>query len=494
MFNGGNNGGYTYPGQSMSRVSIPNLIVVDTEMPYKPCYQRTYDINVNHGTLNQLENALSGAGVKTGRPISESLLLANAPDIMNIAAAPGKQILIPNGWDTKRFRWVMLAIETLDSDTLYHYIQGYTDHSEVSFNRNLDPRTTFYINTITTIKKTEDFTRPGVYDYQLMSTYNVITDVMGSSGFQPANITDRDSLIRPQDVYDTLSQQAIAHEHGIPDSIDGSSIIAPGMATTSRKSNNNPISHLTATLNAGVRGKLLSRSSSDPASLYCEASGSLTEWSIARNGFISALYKATGIVSSTSFTLADIEQLSPGIKLDVFTNQQVKAVNAPGFGTSYETESDLHGMDITTSVALTAMNVINGYAAESFLRVAGISLSVVNGVANVLPTAAPQFLLPIPDVRLQEMLIEQFRIKVETHASAMLTQNYSYDLELHYFMDMYTDTLIRLSINHGYEQVFRLATFADSLFTPVITSGFQRGNLLDSYNTLVDRTLGVMVY
>jgi len=485
-----------YKPTHADNIIVKNIIMCETSSNYNEVYQRPYELSLSHSDVGRLQNTMFDQKVNIGVKLTDERVASAVPDILKISSMPGKKVIIPNGWSTKRFMFILTVEEYIGNVTFTYYIQGFTDYFGISFRQTIDPKMLCYINSIATVKTEEDYTRPGTFNTQLIRMYNVITNLAGQVEYADVTPYDQLCLIRPMDIFDNNVVTAMSGAMGISDTFDTSTIIRPNVSNTSDRSNNNPISHLTKTLNGCISSKLLTNIGYDESSLYQEASNYSTEARISENGFIKKLYQLTGYESATTFTLETLNMINP-IEPQVAINDKPVFISRDYMFVDANDTAPLNGMGVETTKAIELTNALSSVMTENFIGELTLSLSTVGRRPIIELGAPPKSFIKGLNPITEQFFLSRVMEKVERMILPMVSNNYLLEMNISIVADLLSDTVIKISWvnNQAYgtaPTVFRIPSFADSLFTPVICDSNVKAGLMQSYNVLIDTTLDVV--
>ena len=482
-------------------VRITNLLLIPTRHSYNDVYRRSYSFNVNDQTLLKLENMFEKQGVKQNSTISELAVATELPNIMTYNTLPVGNANIVNGWSTKRFRFIMTTEADLNGTTMVSYIQGYTEYYDVSMNGLLDPNMKYYINSITNVTRIIDPISGGVI-VRPHSSFNVIIDHNGNNKVEstyndPYALPLKDNtvmmnnnsplqLIRPTDITDSIKNNVMYEEsnimlHNHADDIDGTKAIV------SDRSNNDPISHFTKTINSFITAKSISNNSYEQSDILKNASIRSAEPQIINTPFISALYTVTGIPEPYSFTEKELDLIDPNVKAYIpNANTQLASVDDATFLDTMYTE-DLYKQNIETIIAVTVAESINSAIIENMLTKLSFSTTNITGLPVTIITEFNSFIEGVDMIP----YVNKVKNKIDSVLMPGISQNGLILIDLHVVANLLGDTTIEISVNNAPKIVYRLPTFADSLYSPVATDEVNKKLITSDFSTVMDMSYDV---
>jgi hypothetical protein len=200
-----------------------------------------------------------------------------------------------------------------------------------------------------------------------------------------------------------------------------------------------------------------------------------------------AIANAQGKFNTVTFTPEILRRLDPNVdnvatlvtsnNVMNLTNNNIYDINAA---------ENLINPRFETVMATQIMQDIVGICMEQLIT--NISISFTNRVIGMDPvvtiTHAQSFIDGIDNYLLN------YCANVESMVRAVLipevTLNNEYDVECNVIMDLLGETVVMLSIGGRPMETFRFATFADSLFSPVITNSATQHDVISQYNGVFD--------
>lgn len=473
-----------YNMQIPSNINIKRLYLVVTRREgYKDSYTRSYNLNVTHQTLGTLENVLHQVGVQNNQTVPDVAIARNLPNIMSINATPLGISEIANGWGTQRLRYIM-EVESVIADTnMVNYIQGYTEFHDPSYNGNIDPNMRFFINSIASFTRMVD-PISGMFIVKPHSNFNVIT---GNQGVGYQEVTDTNlKLIRPTDVIGSISDidtygSDVGNIYNHADNVAGN-------VNISNRANNNPIKHFTRSINSYISSKNMCDTSHDQTNILTTAANSVSETNILSIPFIGALHSITGEPSPSGFTLDALSKLDPDIQHKIILIDNSLDM-APVVNTILDTTDteELYKPNMESVIASTVAQSISGVLIDNLLAEIDFSTTNITGENITAISNARSFVEGID--------VTSYVNKVVTNINHILmpeiSQNGLITVELFVHSDVLGDTSVAISLNGQPSVVYRFPTFADSLYTPVISNELNKQSFTDDMGLVLDTTFGM---
>lgn len=493
----------------LGTITILQLYFVEVKQGYQPMTKRCYMVNnLNHQTMEQLENFCQKERYETGR-ISPIGIANNLAGIVGLRGNTQDQrtIMMPNGWNTSRFR-VILVVEVRAGPIFTKYfIQGYTDYLGASQTDTLDPNMTIYINSVSEIKTSYN-AKKKTYDMYMGETYSTLTDFCRKVDQNPWE-TDQ-ALIRPIDIMKLNFAQESNHENNDEYYTHHTQMYGfgeyPAEATeTTIRKNLDPSIYLTRMMNAYIDGQHLSSTSYDTsfdADIYASAVRELPEPEFLNNSFVMRLREVTNNYSPSSLTLQNLFQLDYTLEHD--QTGRVMVLRNDG-ETSYEKiSSDMR--DLTAPVEYTSStiqvtdrnlrilelnNMITGHLLNCGLTKATLIIScLIPGHPHVSVTEANSLL----GQEIVNSAVENFKRSLTTLVIPYFSRGYTTTSEIMIQADVLKDTTIVITEYDGYgatgdREIFRFPTFADALWNPMISTTNERAVLNKDLNDIFANAL-----
>ena len=468
-------------------LSIKKLILIVTRKSgYNDVYGRSYDLNMTNGGQATLENFLAGSTVAKRGAVNELGLASNMPNLVTMQARPGHMVNIANNWRTQRLAFIMEVESNIGGFLLVSYLQGYSEYHDPSFSGRLDDQVNFHINSITTVTKMVD-PITNMLIAKPHSNFNIIKDAFNNVTAQ--EITDDSlKLIRPSDVVSGISHiTTFGKEAGmVHDTVSDLS----GAPTSSNRGNNSPIKYLAKTINSYVHNLNSSSYVDNEENLLLATAEHASDHSLLSIPFISALYTHTGIPTPTIFTIDILSKMDPMIqdKILLIENNSELLSNMPSNALDTDITEVNYKPTIESTIASTVSHSVSDLLVSNLLATVDFSVSNRMGPALVVLSNVRSFMEGIDVTSYANRLVTA----VETVLMPEITQNGLLLVELLVHSDLLTETTISVSINAAPAVVFRFPTFADSLFSPIITDATNRTLFTDDMGAVLNTVYNVV--
>jgi hypothetical protein len=468
-----------------SGIKINKLLLIATRNSYQDVYQRPFSVRGTHNDLSRLEAYFDTRGAMRNTPINNWDFSNTMPDIIGISSSPVGMATIPNGWGTQRLRF-LLEVESAfggqGGSIMVSYIQGFSEYHDPSISGFVDPNMMFYINSITNVVRTMDAF--GYWHVTPHSTFNVVTDLAGGNRYEEVESIGDLKLIRPKDVIETIGTLEL-HGDNNTNVVNTTGSIS-GKSNTSDRMNNDPMTYFTKTLNSFLEARSNAGRIEDTAGI-CETAGyALSEQSLMHMPFIYSLYALTGVFTPTSFTLATLKILDPGLSTHTTMFDNVNDIGLQNFSTILDTEHTAPMMQptIETMISTTVSQTMTSIMSECLLSVMSLSMSNTSGQPIVIVTDAKSF---IEDIDIQAY-VNKAVSRIKNILLPEITKGNMLQVEVHILANVLGDTSIAVSVNYNPLTPFRFPTFADSLYVPVITDNLNKNGIINDFANIIEAT------
>jgi hypothetical protein len=396
--------------------------------------------------------------------------------------APEKQIIIPEGWNTRRFQF-MLEIEYnyATGGKITEVIMGYTSHRGISLQGTKDPNMEFFVNSVMQTRETVQRTPMGgneVYR-SVIDTSHVLADNNWSGLYSPA----KDVRMRPEDVYATMSR---GHLPDLGSTVDMRTALT-GVAVKSRRSNGLASSYMAGILENLYNAQKTDQGGEGYQEMFGRARGYAAEPSAVKDPFLNAVTQFSSRPIGNSFTLRELNQIDPGCEQRIETillGPVDLAKEIPAHLTSQWEEIGIHSQ------------------LASMLGNSVPALMLDNGITRMHLQASNQSsgqfdrrLVPQCNVFdidsfgsgdhsiIGNEFIRRFNHEVAADLSNDGNSEYMVEMEI----DLLGETRIKISIDGQNADLYLMPSFADGLMVPVLTQNAQHSmKVANDFNMLFE--------
>lgn len=472
------------------KLMLHKLILTPTNKSYSDIHYRGY--NMTALTSSQLANAVSTIIENTGHSggqLSNIDVANKLSGILSLSSGLGPLVKIPNGWETIRYRFILLVEMKINNNysTMYT-IQGFTDFADSTRDlRFLDPNMVFYFNSVSenTITRTRDpITGQIVSSYSNSLSYNILQNIDYSSRY---NNNNNLTLTRPKDIHTNIYHKQLQENEYILNPINVG-VYNTHELESSRRSNNDSTLYLTSIINAYDTAKktdsVASYNIPSEAFQYNEASRISIEPEIQRNKFFFNLERQVGSnnISKCYYTWNEM--------LTVFPELDMIKTIIPASNTiiTQQQQGDIIDLNIPNPLVAKMTELSNSLSSMLINSL----LSEANIVCRIDPLVRLYDVVVISGNSLigREMIIsacEKFKQLLMNITLPYIFNNTYEIVNMNISIDIFNDTVINYSTeDEPYVRTFCFPTFADSLYNSVINTKNGKDTLSNSISELID--------
>lgn len=480
----------------MYQVDIVQFLMVETGT-YNDSYLRPYQ-SVFNGTIQRLfEEATDN-----GNNLSSASLAGVAGSILQPTTRAGRRADIANGFDTRRFRFIIVAecgIPGNSGAPIREYITGYTDHADVSISGELDQMMQLRFNT-SMIARSLEVRDHGVRRtiQQPVNSSHILTagDVGASrrgdrsnSRFRPGRSDDSLCLLTPMDVLG----QMLHSEYPDDEIIDPRAAIRGDVIRKSRRSNGLATNYLERTLrgvsearrqiDADVGSLITGGGSSGSAYANARAMPGVKEDAVSADRFMMYLDANTHYGEDHYITLGEMLRLFTGLdrimNIRPLTTPQRQALPSRGSSEYWDTEGP------ETLVATVLGFSIPGLMMDYLITKYAFYASNDTITGDFIFEEIDGDSIPCAGTDLTPSL-EAIQSRILREVLPDLTHQNNCTLQVWMRVDILGDTTMTIIYNNDQDVDFIMPSFADALFAPVISE--HDDNLIDLSSTLLSLT------
>lgn len=490
--------GQPFNGQVNVGIEILEMIVAPSGT-YADQWTRPYQTNSTGPTVQAIQERFDQVQGNFNA-LNNGLFDGVAGGFVSPQAQPEQQIMIPNGWGTERYYFILkVAIHNRLGGTSIDIIQGYSDFADPSFNNLPDPRTRFIINGISRVVNTIIHGSYGRQEAGMVKeSYQILANpnYNGPQDFSNFGSASNTSVsMRPGDIFSSLHTS----EYTTSDLVDMRTATTSSPKTSAR-------GNAVAANYAGqiVRGyaEAVTKAGYSPGGshLYSDAIGVVADKPLTRDEFVKAINSVTGMPLSNSFQLQDLYSLDPSLqnsmdqRIKIQRKQQLVPSYRNGGGFAFGdmptsgNAQHWHGSDYDTQAAAVLSNSLPAmmlelgvvhlvFQATNHSRQPVIQTIFAQGIADNFDCRP---LMPTLESRIQREIIDT----ISGYNQIMY--------QIYVDVKVAAQTTISVQFENKHPSEFVSPTFADSLMSPVLTG--DRGRLSDvacDFGTLVNHLVQV---
>lgn len=479
-----------FSGNTKIRFGQGGFIGVQTGT-YQAQFLRPFKSNASASVVDQLRDATYG-GMNLGVAAVQEL----ASEVITPQAMVEGEVLIPDTFNSRRFRIMARVFEEhpfVRGTTTQRVFFGYSDHCNVTMQSGLvDPDMRIYFNSETIIAESIINTPNGPQTQaKIIGSNQIISPVNMVGGNNGMFAKPSSFLIRPEDNFNLMQTKAVARnleDQGmvgvkIDTSYDHRTMVGEGGSFKySKRKDTSPVRYLSSSLNAYQHARkeynssmhdqddiLFNRASDSSEILYGEAASVCRNSSITSNTFLGILREHTGFMERGYVTWRELSGLFPELLdnqcalFSMDNGQSKRKVSHCGQSQAW------NGADYTSIGASLLAQTIPSIMMDTFFR--QVSFAVTNGASPntyelVIHPESTSSIIQGLDMRPYVMELER-RIKVDVLNN--ITRGNQLPFRISMISDLAGESIIDISIGADAVERFIAPTFADSLFSPVIT-------------------------
>lgn len=479
---------------------------------YQAQFLRPFKSNTSNAVVNQLR-AATNDGLNLGVGAVQEI----SADVITPQAMVEGEVLIPESFNSRRFRIMCRVFEEnpfVRGSVTQRVFFGYSDHCDASIQGGLvDPNMRIYFNSETIIAENIINTPHGPQTQaRIIGSNQIISPVNMVNGDNGMFAKPSSFLIRPEDNFNLMQTKAVAknlQETGLVDvkidsSYDHRTMVGEGGAFKySMRKDTSPVRYLSSSLSAYQHARkeynssmhdtddiLFNRSSDSTEVLFGEAASMCRNHSITSNTFLGILREHTGFMERGYVTWGELKGLFPELAnpmIASFAMDDGRAIRK----VSHAGQSQLwNGADYTSIGASLLAQTVPSIMMDTFFR--QVSFAVTNGngpneyVFEIHPSSTASIIKGI-DMRPYIVELER-RIKVDILHN--ITRGNQLPFRISMISDLAGESIIDISIGNESTERFVAPTFADSLFSPVITRNHElSGTIANDITWLVKQVI-----
>lgn len=449
-----------------SNIRVVRLVMQETGT-YNPQFARPYSTQVDGHVIDTLVNRVMDS---TNKRVDSGTLSGLTGSFLSPTASPESQIGIVNGWNEKRIKFLLeLQVEynVLGMSTT-QYVQGYTSYSGISHAGSIDPQMDFYINSVIHTRKQRITTPMGV---QTMETLTENSHVISSHKSQDMYVPGQQRIMRPQDVFTSISMSHMPGTFEEPGSSAGlggyydARVVLKEEAVKSRRSNGLAGTFASSILDANSVATSLADFGQDQDAMLEAARKEVLEMPAAVDPFLAAMTNISRSIVSNRFRMSDLRILDPNV--DNVTNYVIPGPTQMAQMHQTGMTAEWKGSDKLTHAACILSNAVPSLMMD--LMINSVVFKSTNNSVMGQPITAIVNGKSFTNMDLSRNF-ELFAHRFEREIVNDLTfgNNIPYMLEM--TVDLLGETWLRISMDGSPFYDYVTPSYCDNLFIPVITT------------------------
>ena len=452
------------------QISIANLILQETGT-YNTQVSRPYEAVVTGDALDQLGRRIEAASATDPfAKINGSLVAGMSHNLVSPSASWEKEIIIPNGWNEHRLRFLMEVHVTNNFGVEIYYFQGYTDHTGISLQGTIDPDMPFFINSYVLVNRAHDYSglNSGGFRDVVARAEQVIDGraqvAAPQQGYQAG--TGALYALRPEDLFtgvhsNYLTEAMVTYDGAtvLDTRIDHSKDIM-----SSRRMNGVPSSYLCRVIDNYRQASTLADYGNGQDDIYSRAIQTSYEGSPYDNIFIRRISEIQGVPCSSYFTMNDLAYIDSTVnqRTSYHTLQQTTRLHQVG-----DTDDNWKAATLETQLATVLTHAVSALMLSSMLIQVGFVITnmTIDGSYQTQLFPETQSISNVNNVQHHANFVQ----RLETEVMPDITMNGQIPVNVIVYSDLYGETEIQISLNGAPHQVYVTPSFCDALMSPVTT-------------------------
>jgi hypothetical protein len=440
--------------EQISGFRIAKLVIQETGT-YNDQWRRPYNTHLQGSTMSQMTERLRGV-----TEYQAPLFAGIANQFIAPQATPEKQIDIANGWNERRFRFMMeVEIDLYMGGRVKEVILGWTDHMGISLQGSIDPRMQFYVNSTLQIRETIARTPIGQQTYtSVIDNSHILVDPTWSGVYTP----EVDHRLRPEDVFSTMSR---THLDGLGKVYDGRSA-ATKTAVKSKRGNGSAANYMADILRSYTQASVLGEQTHmGEQEVLMKARGFSQENLASADHFLAAIAQLRGMGVENVFEFRDLQSLDPSVEnvtvVSVLGPTQKVSVHQAGQTANW-------GAADRETVAATVIS----HSVPAMMMDVAITSAWFKSTNNTINSQPETIFMDVQGFSTGDMSqqVNFFKNQLESTILYDLTYGGQIAYAIEVKADLLGETWIKISLGGDPFIDYVTPSFADALIVPVLTN------------------------
>lgn len=455
-------------------MKIHKLLLIETGT-YDTMMMRPYEASDSKRHLNTLQ-----AVTRNGQNLTAEALAGTVGSILRPTANHLGAIDIPNGWGERRYRF-MMHIQDVDmmGNPREQYLTGHTDYCGGSFHTGaVDPKLRMFVTGSIQMQSLNIMTD---YGRQTRTSIGSAAHVFNRQFYPGSEQVNQVAinLQRPMDVFTTLQTQDFRRMQGGSDFLDPRNTFAHENVKLSNRSNNIAPNYLSKILKAGAASHVNASMMDDSAELWGRAEGLVREEVYSTDEALFELHRRTSFGEGSSFTYSELQALCPDLHhvtklIPLLTMTQAQSYNDVPVLPPYQAGQydGWNGQDQNTLWATILSNTIPPLMLECMMHSVGFIIHnhTTDGQLDLKWGQIQPFASNL-DPHQATALVDNFGYRLQMEAMRDLLAGSKIPFWIRAHFDVLGESQLEIAIAGGHPVPFATPTFADALFSPVLTRG-----------------------
>lgn len=361
------------------QVEIVRMLLQETGT-YNDAVVRPYEVKLQSDNIHDVIDLTLQANLRPSAAVMASI----APNVLSLVGREQGVVNIPNGWDTRRMRFMLEVRERPvgvgAGSTYYTIVQGFTNHVGASLQGSVDPNMRFFVNSFVRVQ--EDM-MPTPNGPRLFHRVERSGQLLNGQLLQQTNANTPTLFLRPADVHGGLQVHTDANV-GSFEVTDFRHLSFGGQNSVfNSHENNSAASYLNRlVLPAAMAARDAANGHGHQTPIDRAASAALAnEPTINDSPFLHWLHRAHKVVNGAHFTMAELFDMDPTvgprIQYNPISQQYAGALPARGV------EATWTGGEAETIIATKLMNALPGLMWQNFIGMVSLRMNNKLGQGRV---------------------------------------------------------------------------------------------------------------
>lgn len=449
------------PMGQVTNFKVTKFLLVETGT-YNKQYNRPFEVDVRADTVDQIRTV-----VNNDPHISAANLAGISNSFFHPSANPESEVGILHGWEQRRYRY-MLEIQ-YERGGLSHaeVILGYTEYDGITSTNAVDDQMRFFVNSVITTRMIATPTANGMVNLrQISDNSQVLIDPVWKTGTSTIMNHNNVYNLRPEDVYGVMGSAHDLHLLQQYNVMDSRNLSRNDPRMSSRRYN--IASQYTAGMLNAYNTAALSTQGTEEE-IYADAKGLVRSMPSDHSNFLKKLRQLSG-APTAAFTMRDLRNMEPNIDFikdvthlsDVQRVQEVHTVGSTAHWHSSDSET-LYASILAQSMPAMMMEY----------GLVQLNVMSTNNHATALPYTRILHATPFASLDVTRACAAfQNRFEIEVIRDFTFNNAISYQIQCSF--DLLGESRIRISLNNQESVDYVVPSFADSIFSPMMTHNPQR--------------------
>lgn len=441
-------------------IIIRSMILQQTGT-FHTVYNRPFNMELDDRMKNNIRERILGAG--TGPITDKSFYGISGGILAPVAQVDSRrdEILIPDGWDRPRCRFMMeVDVESNLGENSTYFLQGFSDHLGLTASGNVDHNMVFFINGFIRVQYANRRTRMGEERFGIVkSSAQVINGKL---------IYDEDrtvSLTRTNDLFSDMQRRF--YDDGYSEGLDDSrsSLRSRADSVFALRADNLPGRYLSSALGTYRRNTDMQAFGVGREDVLARTQAELSSniELVRDNPFLRALASLQGVPESTQFTINDLLDLDPDCgRPGIIQGGELDSRAVRQLAHTDNDVSDWRGATIEAQWATQLSNSIAAIMMGNYHTYLKFTADNNNFDHRII--VVPSDATPVAE-NLPEEIFDRMMDAIEDVMFDMSGGNRD-DFSVEITANLYDQTELFISVNGDREQRFFVPSFADSLMSP----------------------------